>query len=157
MSIPKSCKLRPINTGWFASFETLESPDDKVEYSTDGMKFWGATQDLTPWYRFNAVWDQFSKDNISIEKIHQYIASLQAHFMNRLENKSYLLSSTTESLGHFITFSFSSIEECDRVHQELQANGVFTDYRGSRLRFGFGMYLTSIDIDQAVKIVNQVL
>jgi selenocysteine lyase/cysteine desulfurase len=157
MSVPKTCQLRPVNTGWFASFETLESTSDKVEYSNNGMKFWGATQDLTPWYRFNAVWDQFSKENISIENIHKYIASLQAHFINKIVNKDNLLYPPTDQIGHFITFKFPSVEECSLVHKKLQERGILTDYRGSRLRFGFGMYLSSEDIDKAIVIVNQIL
>jgi selenocysteine lyase/cysteine desulfurase len=157
MSIPKDCKLRPVNTGWFASFETLESSSDKVDYSNSGMRFWGATQDLTPWYRFNAVWDLFEKENITIEKTHQYIVSLQTHFINKLKRKDLLLNDSIKNIGHFITLTYNSPEECSHAHYELRKEGILTDFRGSRLRFGFGMYLSSEDIDSAVAIINRVI
>ena len=146
-----------MNTGWFASFETLESPSSTIEYSSSGMKFWGATQDLTPWYRFNAVWDFFDKEKLTITNIHKYIQSLQTHFLKKLEKKQNLLTSNLDHNGHFITFNFESAEECSKIHTELQQRNILTDYRGTRLRFGFGLYLDSNDIDKAIEIINQVL
>lgn len=157
MTIPRNCKLRPLNTGWFASFESLSNPPEKVMYSDNGMRFWGATQDLTPWYRFNSVWDLFQRENIEIEQIHKYIKSLQIHFLNKLKNKTNLLTNSIENIGHFITLDFKSCAKCDQAYSELKKAGVLTDYRGSRLRFGFGMYLDSVDIDRALKIINHTL
>ena len=45
MHCPPGFAPRPRNTGWYASFATLSGPQDKVGYSTDGMRFMGATFD----------------------------------------------------------------------------------------------------------------
>ncbi|MDQ8029974.1 MAG: aminotransferase class V-fold PLP-dependent enzyme, partial [Brevundimonas sp.] len=46
---------RPVITGWFAEFGDLEGPPGGVQYRTDGGRFWGATLEATPFYRFNGV------------------------------------------------------------------------------------------------------
>ena len=46
---------RPPVTGWFAEFEDLTLPPGSVGYSSDAMRFMGATFDPSALYRFNAV------------------------------------------------------------------------------------------------------
>ena len=154
MTVPKNCSLRPVNTGWFASFETLEEHTDKVLYSKNGMKFWGATQDLTPWYRFNAVWDLFTKDGLTVSSIDQFIKKKQQLFIDNIEHRDLFLSHDIDHLGHFLTIEFADQAVCKKVQQDLAKKNILTDFRGSRLRFGFGMYLDDQDVLEAARVVN---
>ena len=47
-----------MDTGWYAGFGRLVAgAPERVDYSDDGFRFWGATFDPTALYRFNAVMD----------------------------------------------------------------------------------------------------
>ena len=154
MTIPKNCKLRPVNTGWFASFETLDNPSEKVSYSNNGFRFCGATQDMTPWYRFNSVWDQFKKEQIDIPQIHNYIQSLQLNFIERIEEKDLFISTDLEKIGHFLTLDLRSYDHALSLYEELLEQNILTDFRANRLRFGFGLYLNIEDIECATNKIN---
>jgi selenocysteine lyase/cysteine desulfurase len=154
MTLPKDCKLRPINTGWFASFETLESSKGSVEYSDSGFRFWGSTQDLTPLYRFNSVWEQYFELGIEIEQIHAYIQSIQTHFLKSIDNNDHFLNTDLSEQGHFLTAQLPSSDLTKQCHAELTSHGILTDFRENRLRFGFGMYLVQDDIDRFCKQIK---
>lgn len=147
MTIPKGCALRPSNTGWFASFESLENESTEVVYSDNGFRFWGATQDLTALYRFNAVWTQFFDNGLDIQTIHKYIQSLQTQFINNLEIKNTFLELDLNKVGHFLTLKCKSPTQAKEIYKELSSKGFLTDLRGDRLRFGFGLYLTQEDVE----------
>lgn len=155
MTIPKSCELRPVYTGWFADFSALESSSDKVNYSKDGFRFWGSTQDLTCLYRFNSVWEMFFEAGIDIEKVDKYIKSLQTQFINNLSIKNKIMNKDISNLGHFFTWQLSSPQQAIEVHQWLKGQGVLTDVRNERLRFGFGLYLDQDDISKVQQILNE--
>lgn len=155
LHIPKGCSLRPINTGWFAAYGSLHSKPTKqatTTYSNDAFRFWGATFDPSGIYRINAVFNLFRKENITIEKIHTHVESLESYFISRLESKNHpeinnrnLLKINNFVHGHFLTFKTSQSE---KIYKDLAKKKVITDFRGDNLRFGFGMYQDMKDIDE---------
>jgi selenocysteine lyase/cysteine desulfurase len=149
MSIPENCQLRPVYTGWFASFTTLSSSTKEVQYAEDGFRFWGATQDLSALFRFNAVWDEFKKLGLTVDTIHTYVQSLQKEFIKIVPAAQCDL----ERQGHFLFMEFASVDETKKAYEDLLKAGIITDYRGRRLRFGFGMYQDEQDLKR-FKIVN---
>lgn len=155
LTIPKDCNLRPLNTGWFASFETLESESEEVSYSDNGFRFWGATQDLTSLYRFNFVWNQFSKMSLNITKIHSYIKSLQVQFIKDLSISNNLLETDLNKVGHFLTLKCENHNHAKKINLWLKDQGFLTDFRADRLRFGFGLYLSLEDVNQLKLLLNQ--
>jgi selenocysteine lyase/cysteine desulfurase len=66
---PPGVAPRPVNTGWFAGFDGLEGAIDSVGYADNGMRFAGATFDVSGLYRFNAVQDMLVNDP-SLERGH---------------------------------------------------------------------------------------
>jgi selenocysteine lyase/cysteine desulfurase len=48
--------------------------------------------------------------------------------------------------GHFLTFDLGSPTHCAEISAALKKNGVLTDYRGQKLRIGFGLYHTEENI-----------
>ncbi len=147
LHVPKSSKHRPLYTGWFAGFSDLSRNDGSVNYSDDGMRFAGSTMDFSPLYRLNAALNLFKNENITVDKIHSHIQKLQKNFRDHLLtiDHHYLLEKNILSVdynhhGHFLTFAMPSPEHSKKLHDELRSHKIMTDYRASRLRFGFGLY-----------------
>ena len=153
--IPTGCKLRPVYTGWFAEFGTLDKPrSGEVQYSTDGMRFAGATMDFTALYRLRAVLELFEAHHLSVEKIDEHVMGMQRHFLAQLDasghtqiNRQALVVKDDNVRGHFLTFEFDSADETQQLANALKAQNILTDYRGNRLRFGFGLYHTPDYVD----------
>ncbi len=137
-------KWRPLNTGWFADLGSLSAMiQSEVSYSDDGFAFWGSTFDPSGLYRFNSIWDLFDIERISIDQIHEHVKNLQDVFLNGISEtllKDYPILNQDLPRGHFITFELHSNSECEQMDLLLKNAGIKTDYRGKRLRFGFGMY-----------------
>ncbi|AGH98244.1 hypothetical protein A11S_1435 [Micavibrio aeruginosavorus EPB] len=154
---PPGYAMRPRNTGWFADMGSLEARQgDDVPYSTDGFRFWGATFDPSGLYRLNAVMEMLNDLNVGVADIHAHVMALQDQFLESLKKRPGTLISPvdTPTRGHFLTF------ETDRAAdfaQKLQDLGVVTDHRGTRLRFGFGLYHVADDVERLVTVLNTVI
>lgn len=157
--VPTGCTLRPAYTGWFAEFGDLDKPrqiDGKtaVQYSQDGMRFAGATMDFTALYRLRAVLNMFEENNISIDTVNNYVMQMQQHFLEKLNaqqhpmlNASNLVVKDAEQRGHFLTFELENADVTQQLSAALKEQGILTDSRGNRLRFGFGLYHTKDYMD----------
>ncbi len=147
MSVPQNTQLKPLYTGWFAGFSSLTTEGGKTNYSNDGMRFAGSTMDYGALYRLEAVLELFNKEQITVEVIHAHVQKLQKNFLNHLLDIDHhylteknILSVDYNNHGHFFTFAMPSDEHAKALHDELKYNKIKTDFRGARLRFGFGLY-----------------
>jgi len=161
MVVPKG-DWRPAYTGWFAEYGKLSHPTGKeVGYTQDGMAFFGATQDPSGLYRFNATWDLFKDENLTLNKIHEHVISLQKYFIENLP-KSFLERFSLNPLftsdlswhGHFLTLEAESLHSANEAYESLKGLKIITDLRGKRLRFGFGLYQSQGDIQEMIKRIN---
>lgn len=151
--VPLGCELRPEYTGWFAEFgELSEKKDSEVGYCKNGMRFSGATMDYAALYRLVSVLEMFKKDQVSVSNIHKHIQNNQKYFLDLISkinhkyiNLNNLIVDDIDHHGHFLTFKFEE-SEVQVVAKQLKESGIETDFRGDRLRFGFGMY-HSLDYD----------
>ncbi len=143
---------RPVNTGWFAGFGDLEQGvGDEVPYAPDGRRFFGSTFDPSGLYRFVAVMDLWQREGVSVEAIHAHVRELQEEFLDRLEELALpeltvgrlIPDRSFRQRGHFLTFRLSQAGD---VYGALREDGVVTDHRGDRLRFGFGIYHEEEDV-----------
>lgn len=162
MSVPLNSQHRPQNTGWFAGFSDLSKPSKKsshasdeviepVSYAQDGYRFAGSTMDFSALYRLSATLDLFEKENITIHQIHSHVQKLQTYFLDDLKkyenhffgkylNRNHLLMHNLNHHGHFLTFELNDLKITRDLHDLFKDYGIMTDYRGSRWRFGFGLY-----------------
>jgi len=155
MHVPKGCQLRPLYTGWFAEFGALDKArTGQVNYSTDGKRFAGSTMDKSALYRLRAVFKLFQQHNIDVPEIHSYVQQLQQAFLQKIDelkhpllNRQHLLVSDLTHHGHFLTFKLPTAELVFALAETLKNNGILTDYRGDRLRFGFALYHNAADYD----------
>lgn len=148
MTLPKNCELKPSITGWFAEMGHLQNFGNSIPYSTDGYRFAGSTMDYTALYRMHAVLELFEKEQITVARIHEHIVSQQRRFLKALPQLESLGLTSDKILkrddhgphGHFFTFELGSVEKCQQVYDSLLKRNILTDFRKSRLRFGFGLY-----------------
>jgi len=162
LAVPPDCALRPVDTGWYASFETLSSaPGSQVPYADDAFRFWGATFDPSGLYRFGASMGMLQEQGIAVEHIHAHAAALQERFLASLA-KANLPSLPAATLvppagrprGNFLAFD---IDGAEYAHQRLDAAGIYIDRRDRRLRFGFGVYHEAGDVDRLVEAMTGAL
>lgn len=155
ITLPKNCTLRPLFTGWFSSFETLEdTATNETKYSDNGMRFWGSTLDMTAFIRFKEIWNHFYYNSLDIVLFHKYIKSLQIQFINNNKLSPKFVSIKTHEFGHFITAKMDSPEQAKQLYLELMKNSIITDHRAQYLRFGFTPYLNQEDIEEVKSIIN---
>jgi selenocysteine lyase/cysteine desulfurase len=163
MVVPKHNQLRPLYTGWFAEFGTLnQTKTAQVQYSQDGYQFAGATMDFTALYRLEAVLDLYERQDIRIAAIHQHVQQLQQAFLAELDHQQHPLLNRTALLlqdlahhGHFLTFRLPSTAQVAELAAYLKQHKIHTDYRGDRLRFGFAPYQDIADVDLSCLQLHQ--
>lgn len=149
MHCPPGWGERPRNTGWYAAFGALSAAQDsRTAYAETGWRFMGSTFDPSGLYRFNAVQDWLQRDGVTVAMIHAHVRALQDRFTAALPTgplkAAQLVVPQDQPRGNFLTFE---LENAAAVQQRLAARNVVTDYRGTRLRIGFGLYHTAADVD----------
>lgn len=153
LAVPPGCELRPVDTGWYASFQTLAAPPEgPVPYSDGGWRFWGATFDASGLYRFNAAMDWLGATGTTIEALHRHSLAMQEHFLEGLERLAlrslaarHLVPPVDVPRGNFLAFD---VDEAEDLHAKIAAAGITIDRRERRLRFGFGIYHDAAQVEQ---------
>lgn len=156
MHVPKDTEWKPVNTGWYAGFADLESgPKTEVAFSRDGQRFAGATFDPSGLYRMKAVFEMMDRNNLSQETVHQYVQRLQQEFLELVSrqesailNLDQLVDSPGWNRGHFFAFEMNSETQAAEYGQRLKERRIMVDVRTNRVRFGFGLYQDSDDLQQ---------
>ena len=162
LAIPPGCELRPTDTGWFASFDSLSGrPGEVVPYSTDAFRFWGSTFDPSGLYRFNAAMDWLAGLGVTVADIHAHAQVLQARFLAGLAGLavsrlpiSRLVPPPPALRGNFLTFD---LDDAQDTQERLSAHGIYIDRRDRRLRFGFGVYHDEAAVDALLEAVARSL
>ncbi|SDZ86949.1 aminotransferase class V-fold PLP-dependent enzyme [Microbulbifer marinus] len=148
MSVPASCSLRPLNTGWFAELEELENRADRVGFADNWLRFAGATMDYSPLYKGLAIFDLFERDGITVDKIHDYVLAAQRRFLQTMDEANHPLLNRQNLIchdlenghGHFFTFDCGTAQDAERLQKELKSRAVLSDRRQQLLRLGFAIY-----------------
>ncbi|HEY1983588.1 MAG TPA: aminotransferase class V-fold PLP-dependent enzyme [Xanthobacteraceae bacterium] len=140
---PPGYGSRPRDTGWYAGFSALEQPTGVVAYASDGSRFLGATFDVSGLYRFNAVQEWLASEGLTVESMLAQVRGIERVFLAELERNatrlrpSDLLVPNEASRGRFLAFQ---TPDAAKIAADLAARNVIVDYRGDRLRIGFGIY-----------------
>lgn len=140
---PPGYGLRPHDTGWYAGFSALEGGTTGVPYAEDGSRFLGATFDVSGVYRFNGVQDWLRQEGWTVEKMLKHVRAIERPFLAELDNveapirSTDLLISDENKRGRFLAFRTPNAE---KITAALARQNIIVDYRGNRLRIGFGIY-----------------
>jgi selenocysteine lyase/cysteine desulfurase len=162
LAVPPGNALRPVDTGWFASFDTLAvAPGAKVPYADDGFRFWGATFDPSGLYRFNAAMDWLAGTGTTIADVHRHSVAMQKHFLDDTARLGvdplaarFLVPPAGVPRGNFLAFDVDHAEE---LHRRITAQNITIDRRDRRLRFGFGVYHDEDEVHRLVAAVARAL
>jgi selenocysteine lyase/cysteine desulfurase len=152
---PAGYAPRPVDTGWYAGFETLVTrPGDQVPYGTDGSRFAGATYDPSGVYRLKAALEWCDEVGLTVDAIHDHALRLQQRFLDAGVLPGVLIPDPFHERGNFLTFR---TEDAGDIYHALHDLGVVTDHRGDRLRIGFGIYQDEDDVDRLVEAHARVI
>ncbi|MGH8873610.1 MAG: aminotransferase class V-fold PLP-dependent enzyme [Acidimicrobiia bacterium] len=142
---------RPVDTGWYAGFGQLEiGVSERVPFAEDGSRLAGATYDPSGIYRLEAVLGWLANEAVTPGAIHSHAVSLQDRFLAGDPDLGELLPSRLEERGNFLTFRS---ENAGQFYRSLHDRNVIIDYRGDRLRIGFGVYHDEGDVDRLLEHV----
>ncbi|MFW6077499.1 MAG: aminotransferase class V-fold PLP-dependent enzyme [Hyphomicrobiales bacterium] len=158
LHVPPDICPRPRDTGWFASFASLEAGEARLAYGADGSRFLGATFDPSGLYRMVAVFDWLADLGIGAAEIHAHVLDLQGALVGELDRRGVgalaadklLVPLDAPGRGNFLTYA---TPDAAAMHQRLHEAGIVTDLRGDRLRLGLGLYHAEAEMpDVAARI-----
>jgi kynureninase len=155
---PPGCGPRPRDTGWFAEFGALAAPAGKtVGYPADGARFLGATFDPVGMYRMHAVLTWLKSAGIGVGDVHAHATALMEHFLARLEplclkglSRRDLITPFGEGAAHGNFLAFRA-PHAAAIDEALAAVDIQADHRGDRMRIGFGLAITRVEVDAAIE------
>ena len=137
---------RPVDTGWYSGFGGLETGvTELIPYATDGSRFSGATFDPSGVYRMRAVLSWLDDEGWGVGEIRRHVSDLQVRFLGQGQLPGELVPPEDHERGNFLAFRTENARE---THAKLHARKVITDYRGDRLRIGFGIYHDESDVSR---------
>lgn len=153
MHSPTGYGPRPVDTGWYAGFGQLESGVGRViGYAEDGSRFAGATYDPSGVYRMDAVLGWLEDEGADPGDIHAHARRLEDMFLAGEAMPGEITPGPGFDRGNFLTFE---TEDAAAVYRSLHDRGVITDYRGNRLRIGFGIYQDAEDVARLLGVLRE--
>jgi selenocysteine lyase/cysteine desulfurase len=152
---------RPVVTGWFAEFGNLMGPPGGVQYREDAGRFWGATFDSTPLYRFNGVRRMLDEAGLSTADVSAHALGLQTRFSQALAagdcgglDRATVLN-PIEGEASRARFLALKHPEAQTWRADLLAANVVTDVRDDTIRFGFGLYQDEADVERLIAVCRR--
>jgi selenocysteine lyase/cysteine desulfurase len=130
-----------------------------VAYAPDGRRFLGATFDPVGLYRLRAVLALLEALGLDAAAIHAHALALQRRVLAGLRERPaaalpidrLLLDPERQPCGNFLTFDLGGEAAAGALHAQLRAADIVTDFRGARLRLGFGLYQDAADVDALLR------
>jgi selenocysteine lyase/cysteine desulfurase len=157
MHCPAGFGPRPPLTGWFAEFDDLTLPPGMVGYSSDAMRFMGATFDPSALYRFNAIQRTLKENGITTDRIAAQVADLQSRLLDSIAGAVLGEAELLNPLDGKDHARFLAVRSpnAQRWCADLMARGCVTDVRGDVLRIGFGLYHDQEDVDAFAELAAE--
>ncbi|GAN00102.1 hypothetical protein U91I_03767 [alpha proteobacterium U9-1i] len=148
---PPGFGARPANTGWFAEFAHMEAKPSGVPYSTDGMRFMGATFDATALYRLNYVRDMLAREGLDTAAICARVEALRdrleaaigAGEAGVLREAELLRPNASGPRSRYLALRDPRATEWKA---KLFESDVITDARDDVLRIGLAVYHDAEDV-----------
>ena len=157
MHCPPGFGPRPPVTGWFAEFGELTAPPgSSVGYTSDAMRFMGATFDPSALYRFNAIQRMLRSEGLTTAAISAHVATLQQRLLDAISGTALGSAELLNPLddgphARFLAFRSS---RANAWNARLMERDCVTDVRGDVLRIGLALYHDEADIDAFAKLAR---
>ena len=148
MHCPPGFGPRPPITGWYAEFGDLKAPPGGVGYTTDAMRFMGATFDSSSLYRFLAIRRMLASEGLTTNTISAHVSALQEQLLEAIAGTALASAELLNPLGdenHARFLAFRS-PRAAQWQAQLMAADCITDVRGDVLRIGLGLYHDEKDV-----------
>jgi len=154
---------RPVATGWFAEFGELTGRPEEVRYRADAGRFWGATFDATPLYRFNGARRMLDQAGLTTAMIADHARNLMRRFQDAItageagrliEARLINPVANEPARARFLAFRHT---DAQAWRARLLEAGVVTDVRDDVIRFGFGLYQDADDVERLIAACKRVL
>jgi kynureninase len=163
LRVPAGTRLRPILTGWFAEFQTLDADGRQppaVSYPAGAAAFAGATYDPTSHYRAAAVFDFHQAQRLTPDRLR----SISVHQVGLLENaiaaldldpsKVRVVKIAPDRRAGFLALRSPQAMQLVRA---LRQQAVFADSRGDILRLGPAPYVSDDQLQEAAAKLSRVV
>jgi selenocysteine lyase/cysteine desulfurase len=148
---------RPPVTGWYAEFGDLHAPPGGgVGYTSDAMRFMGATFDPSSLYRFTAVRRMLADNGLITARISAHVADLQQQLLTAIAGTALGQAELLNPLGgdHARFLAFRS-PHAQRWCADLMAQDCITDVRGDVLRIGLAIYHDTSDVERFAALAEK--
>jgi selenocysteine lyase/cysteine desulfurase len=161
LRFPQDCTLRPVVTGWFASFSTLDEPRtmEPVEFDEGNQRFATGTYDPSSQFRAAEVVAFFREQELTPEVLcSQYrdqVKLLKDLFLEQNFDAEIIQcyhQQPLEQNGGFLALQSPHARE---IRARLLEKNVFTDARDNILRLGPAPYITTQQIEQAINALTE--
>jgi selenocysteine lyase/cysteine desulfurase len=159
---PDGFCARPVVTGWFAEFGNLMGPPEGVQYRGDAGRFWGATFDSTPLYRFNGVRRMLEENGLTTADVSAHADRLSSRFFEALQGgecgrlgEAAVLNPPSGDNRPRARFLALKHKDAQAWRADLLAANVVTDVRDEVIRFGFGLYQDDEDVETLIAVCGR--
>jgi selenocysteine lyase/cysteine desulfurase len=137
-------------------------PPEGVQYSADAGRFWGATFDSTPLYRFNGVRRMLDENGLTTADVSAHADRLSGRFFEALEagecgrlGEAVVLNPPPGDNRPRARFLALKHRDAQRWRADLLAANVVTDVRDDVIRFGFGLYQDEVDVERLIGVCRR--
>ncbi len=163
LRFPQNTDLRPVITGWYSEYGTLSKAKKKgeISYGAGDDLFAGATYDPTSNYRAAEVFKFFRDQHLTpgyLREISQHQISLLANEFDKMDADPDVIrrhrNLKIDDIGGFLVLYSDHAGE---MSSRLRAEGVWTDFRGNRLRLGPAPYLSDDQLKTSMDVLSKVI
>ncbi|MBI5227226.1 aminotransferase class V-fold PLP-dependent enzyme [Candidatus Micrarchaeota archaeon] len=160
LKIPENCDMRPMISGWFADFESLEEKGYPypVRYGPDYFRFLGATKDISGLCRAISALEFMDHEGLTVELLAANSLYQTAYMIGLFDELGLeksgvrLLSSRVDSeRGPIVAFEFSDKKKARGTCLALEMEGVLSDNRGPILRAAPAEYTLGEEIEEGMR------
>lgn len=161
LRVPAGTRLRPVLTGWFAEFETLDHAQrGAVAYPPGAGAFAGATYDPASHYRGAAVFDFHVAQGLTPERLREIsvrqVGLLEREFAAIDVDPSVARPEKipADRRGGFLAVRSARASDLVRA---LRQEAVFADARGDILRLGPAPYVSDEQLRSAIATLSRLI
>ena len=161
LRVPPHTHMRPVLTGWFAAFESLEDHSGgRIAYGGGAAAFGGATYDVTSHYRAAAVFAFHERQGLTpgrLRTISQHQVGLLKREFEQLDispSVAYVEPMPDERRGGFLAIRTTAARD---IARRLRQRGVHVDARADVLRVGPAPYLRDDQLSDAIAALGEIL
>ncbi len=158
LRVSHQCDWRPLVTGWYAEFATLNQPPQGiVAYGTGRWAFEGSTYDPTSHYRAAKVWQFFDEQKLDVSFLRAINLGQLDYLREQLAQYNWpdsvkLPHTPLENLGGFLVIN---TPDAAQWVEQLRTENIWTDSRGDSLRLGPAPYVSAQQLSQAVEALHR--